>query len=70
MRKDQCIRLTKVPLNGNDPAIPAVGQFDGTVDTPLTESVSTRQRKNGRWNLPNEHSKRTKTDTDNHLFGL
>ena len=70
MRNGQRVRLTKVTFNRDNPTTPAVGQFNGTVDTPSTRSFSSRKRKKRKENSPNEHGERAEAGTHNHLLGL
>ena len=63
MRDGQQARLTKVTFDGDNPTTPAVGQFDGTVDTPSTGSVSSRKRETEKENPPNEHGERAEAGT-------
>jgi len=63
MRNSQRVRLTKVTLDGDNPATPAVGQFNGTVYTPSTKTVSPRKRGERKEDLPNEHGERTEAGT-------
>ena len=62
-RNGQRVRLTKVTLNGDNPTAPTVGQFNGTVDTPSTRCVSSRNREKREENPPNKHGERAEAST-------
>jgi len=63
IKSGQWVRLTKVTLDGNNPTAPAVGQLNGTVDTPSTRSISSRKREKRKENPPNEHGERAEANT-------